>query len=302
MLPGLDPTASRTRCFGNEFRLPRRTSSANTTLRREFAQPRTPLIASSGVTAFYLETSAPEEYSGAMLASVRARLTLWHVGVLALLLVAFSMGLYVLLRENFYERADGILKSVCSATVSILSKELSESGLDELAARDAVKTLNLPEHTLTVLDAQGELLAEKPVGSGARIVFPDSKSLQDGAVHLVTARLPGGELRRVAAIRVTLDPVGPHLYSCDQPVADAAVGRARGRPPDPGHRGSVRIAAGSHRRLVPGPEKSGARVDHVRTGLAHRRPESGSAPDGGQSGRRDSARSSPAPSTICWRA
>jgi two-component system OmpR family sensor kinase len=143
-----------------------------------------------------------------MLASVRARLTLWHVGVLALLLVAFSMGLYVLLRENFYERADGILKSVCSATVSILSKELSESGLDELAARDAVKTLNLPEHTLTVLDAQGELLAEKPVGSGARIVFPDTKSLQDGAVHLVTVRLPGGELRRVAAIRVTLDPVG----------------------------------------------------------------------------------------------
>jgi heavy metal sensor kinase len=143
-----------------------------------------------------------------MFASVRARLTLWHVGVLALLLVAFSMGLYVLLRDNFYERADGILKSVCSATISILGKELSESGLDELAARDAVKTLNLPEHTLTILDAQGGLLAEKPVGSSARIAFPDAISLQDGAVHLATVRVAEGELRRVAAIRVTLDPVG----------------------------------------------------------------------------------------------
>src|SRR5260370_26502941 len=109
-----------------------------------------------------------------MFDSVRVRLTLWHVGILALLLGTLSAGLYVLLRDNFYERADGILKSVCSATISILGKELSESGLDELAARDAVKTLNLPEHTLAVLDAQGGLLAEKPVGSGTRIAFPDT--------------------------------------------------------------------------------------------------------------------------------
>jgi two-component system, OmpR family, sensor kinase len=143
-----------------------------------------------------------------MFASVRARLTMWHVGVLALLLVSFSMGLYVLLRDNFYQRADGILKSVCSAAVSILGKELSESGLDELAARDAVKTLNLPEHTLAILDSQGGLLAEKPVGSSERIPSPDTSSLQDGDVHLATVRLAGGELRRVAAIRVTLDPVG----------------------------------------------------------------------------------------------
>jgi two-component system OmpR family sensor kinase len=143
-----------------------------------------------------------------MFGSVRARLTLWHVGVLALLLVGFSLGLYVLLRDNFYERADGILKSVCSATVSILTKELSESGLDELAARDAVKTLNLPEHTLAILDAQGGLLAEKPVGISELIRFPVASELEDGAIHLATVTMTGGDLRRVAAVRVTLDPVG----------------------------------------------------------------------------------------------
>src|ERR1700752_877395 len=111
-----------------------------------------------------------------MFDSVRVRLTLWHVGVLALLLGTLSAGLYVLLRDNFYERADGILKSVCTATVSILGKELSESGLDELAARDAVKTLNFPEHTLAIFDSQGSLLAEKPVGSSARVAAPDADS------------------------------------------------------------------------------------------------------------------------------
>ena len=147
-------------------------------------------------------------YTGSMFDSVRVRLTLWHVGVLALLLVAFNMGLYVLLRENFYERADGILKSVCSATVSILGKELSESGLDELAARDAVKTLNFPEHTLAIFDSQGSLLAEKPVGSSTRVTWPDGGALGDGQIHLATVRVSGEELRRVAATRVVLDPVG----------------------------------------------------------------------------------------------
>ncbi len=145
-----------------------------------------------------------------MFDSVRVRLTLWHVGVLALLLGTLSAGLYVLLRQNFYERADGILKSVCSATVSILGKELSESGLDELAARDAVKTLNLPDHTLAIFDAQEDLLAEKPAGSSERIALPRRELLRGDSVYLDTVRATGGEgeLRRLAAVRVTLQPMG----------------------------------------------------------------------------------------------
>jgi len=145
-----------------------------------------------------------------MFDSVRVRLTLWHVTVLALLLGTLSAGLYALLRQNFFDRADGILKSVCSATVSILGKELSESGLDELAARDAVKTLNFTDHTLAIFDARGDLLAEKPAGASERIAPPRGDLLPDGDVYLATIRATGGEgeLRRVAALRVTLQPVG----------------------------------------------------------------------------------------------
>jgi len=145
-----------------------------------------------------------------MLRSARLRLTAWHVGVLALLLTSACLGLYTLLRHNYYDRADGVLTSVDTATVSMLGHQLSESGLDELAARDAVKTLNFPEHTLAIFDAQGDLLAEKPVGSTDRIPLPTAAHLADGKISLYTARslVNPSDLRRVAALRVTLDPSG----------------------------------------------------------------------------------------------
>jgi two-component system OmpR family sensor kinase len=145
-----------------------------------------------------------------MLRSARLRLTAWHVGVLALLLTSACFGLYTLLRHNYFDRADGVLTSVDTATVSMLAHQLSESGLDELAARDAVKTLNFPEHTLAIFDAQGDLLAEKPIGSSERIPLPAQGRLKDDVIDLYTARslLNPSDVRRVAALRVTLDPMG----------------------------------------------------------------------------------------------
>jgi len=145
-----------------------------------------------------------------MLDSVRLRLTLWHVGLLALLLIAFSAGSYSLMRRHFYERADGILMSVASATISILREELSESGIDELASRKAVRTLNFPEHTLAIFDADGDLLIEKPVGSSQQAPLPARDLLKDGVVLLYTTSPAGAnrEQRRVAALRVALEPVG----------------------------------------------------------------------------------------------
>ena len=79
-----------------------------------------------------------------MFDSVRIRLTLWYMGLLALLLVTFSAGVYAVLWRNFMERAERrAALGASDATISILDKELSETGLDELAARDTVKALNL---------------------------------------------------------------------------------------------------------------------------------------------------------------
>jgi two-component system, OmpR family, sensor kinase len=145
-----------------------------------------------------------------MIKSARVRLTMWHVGIVALLLITFCLGLYVVLRKNFYARADNVLTSVDAATVAMLGDQLSESGLDELAARDAVKTLNFPEYTLAIFDSQGDLLAEKPVGSSERVPLPDAPHLRSDQVYLYTIKANGSssDLRRAAALRVTLEPSG----------------------------------------------------------------------------------------------
>jgi heavy metal sensor kinase len=149
-----------------------------------------------------------------MFRSARLRLTAWHVGILALLLTTACLGLYTLLRHNYFDRADSVLTSVDSATVSMLGHQLSESGLDELAARDAVNILNFPEHTLAIFDSQGDLLAEKPVGSSERVPLLNPQQLTDGKIHLYTARSLTNQydLRRVAVLRVTLDPLGRSYF------------------------------------------------------------------------------------------
>src|SRR5205085_7736788 len=111
-----------------------------------------------------------------MFDSVRVRITMWFVGILALLLVTFSAGVYYILYRNFLERADGVLHSVSTAITSILQKELSENGLDELAAREAVAALNFPEYRIEIFDSSGELLAERPSGSHNLVNVPLSQS------------------------------------------------------------------------------------------------------------------------------
>jgi two-component system OmpR family sensor kinase len=145
--------------------------------------------------------------------SARFRLTLWQVVIVALLLAAFILPLYTLLRRNFFAREDAILSSVDSATIAILGKEVSESGIDELAARDAVNTLTFPDHTLAIFDQDRILMAEYPVGSSLSVPLPPSNSLSDGQILLYTVKTgQNGETRRVAAVRVTIEPTGRSYF------------------------------------------------------------------------------------------
>ncbi len=144
-----------------------------------------------------------------MFDSVRVRLTLWYMGILALLLLTFSAGVYAILWHNFMERADSVLRSVSSAITSILEKELSESGLDELAARETVKALNFPSFTIEIFDGAGDLLAERPAGSRRYIPEFDWRSLPIGELRIATMSpsSPGAEPRRAAMTRVSLPPM-----------------------------------------------------------------------------------------------
>jgi heavy metal sensor kinase len=142
-----------------------------------------------------------------MFDSVRERLTLWYMGILALLLLTFSAGVYGILWRNFMERADSLLRSVNSAVASLLEKELSENGLDDLAARDTVEGLNFPEYTIGIFDGAGELLAERPVGSHRQLDPRTFARLKLGETRIETSTSPGAEQRRMAITHVALAPM-----------------------------------------------------------------------------------------------
>src|SRR5215468_4928602 len=97
-----------------------------------------------------------------MLDSIRTRLTLWHVGVLALALIVFSAGVYLLLASNLRSRMDEGLRAASESIAISLVRERAEGDSEAEAAQSAVNDLHLLNQAMAVFDAEGRLLAEKP--------------------------------------------------------------------------------------------------------------------------------------------
>lgn len=147
-----------------------------------------------------------------MFDSVRLRLTLWHVGVFFVILVSFSSGVYLFVRGHFFERADGVLRSLGSATISIMRQGLSEGSPEGVAARKALVALEFPRHSITIVDGHGNLIAERPPGITARIPWPaQARNLPTDRkfrMFVVNTSDASRELRRIAVQRVVMEPNG----------------------------------------------------------------------------------------------
>ena len=145
-----------------------------------------------------------------MIDSVRARLTLWHAGVFAVLMASFGIGVYLFLRAHFFERADGILRSLGSATISILADKLNESGNEEAAAKKAVAILGFPKHSITIFNEQGRIIADKPAGVSAQLPVPALDLPLDRKFHMFSERTLDAEREflRVAVQRARVEPSG----------------------------------------------------------------------------------------------
>ena len=100
-----------------------------------------------------------------MLDSMRIRLTLWHAGVLALVLLVFSAGVYALLARNLQRRTDAGIDAALAAMKHLLAYERAEGDTELEAARNTVAELRYPQTALAVYTADGQLLAETRFGS-----------------------------------------------------------------------------------------------------------------------------------------
>ncbi len=180
-----------------------------------------------------------------MLDSVRIRLTLWYVGVLALVLLAFSVGVYALLARSLSERLDGGLRASLEAMASTFARDLAEEEaeaaggtqaeeeteadeetqvegeakdkgeIEKEAALGTVEELNSPDQAIAIFDAQGRLLVERAARGDLHARLPSFDFISDESVRLFT--LPGeqGDKRdgvRIAVRRVQANTTGaPYL-------------------------------------------------------------------------------------------
>jgi len=101
-----------------------------------------------------------------MLNSVRVRLTLWHAGAVACVLLILASGTYLLLRQNSIRRVDSSLVDVANGFLATVQAELrdaheSETFRDCVAA--AIQEHSYRETAFSVFDAQGKLILASPL-------------------------------------------------------------------------------------------------------------------------------------------
>ena len=89
---------------------------------------------------------------------IRARLTLWYVAVLALVLLVFSAGVLWLQARFSRAQFDEELTTLATTVSSALRAELAESHRLERAASETREDFNIPNRTIAILDGDGRLV------------------------------------------------------------------------------------------------------------------------------------------------
>lgn len=127
-----------------------------------------------------------------MFNSVRARLTLWCVGIYGLLLLLFSVGVYALAARGLHDRIDAGLRSFSDAAEVSLIRETAEGETPQEAAVSTVEELNvLPDQAIVIFSQDGRLLAQRGVTSSQFAERPPTNQpVQPASLDASLARIP----------------------------------------------------------------------------------------------------------------
>ncbi len=145
-----------------------------------------------------------------MLESVRARLTLWYVSLLAAVLVTFSLVVYSLLARALDARVDDGLRAVLDVARTSLTHDAAEGQDPGDAARSTVAELSNRTEHVAVFDAAGRLLSRGTDGGPADLRIPAPAAVAEGAVLLYDVPEEAGDddFHRVALTRAVIPPAG----------------------------------------------------------------------------------------------
>lgn len=156
-----------------------------------------------------------------MINTVRGRLTLWYVSVLALILVAFGVAVYVMLSRALYRRVDEALRSTLEISITSLTHDAQEGQSIQSAAQSTAAELSHPQQAMMIFDGEGRLLAEHPYEEGLHIRLPDLGAIPADEVYLYTVagESKADDRHRLAVRRVRILPADtPYIILTSQPL------------------------------------------------------------------------------------
>jgi two-component system OmpR family sensor kinase len=155
--------------------------------------------------------------------SVRGRLTLFYVSVLAVALVIVCGLIYLLLARALFVRVDENLRAGVRIAMTSLSNDLGEGQDYEDAARSTAAEQASSEQMLAIFDPAGRLIAESGRDGDLVIALPPRSDIPDSGELLQTVvESDGDDRHRLAFRRVSLPPaeytvvVGADLEPMDE--------------------------------------------------------------------------------------
>jgi len=135
------------------------------------------------------------------LRSIRLRLTLWYVFLLALILAAFSAGIYLTLRHNLYDNLDDSIQNRANVLLDIVRYEGNRPTLTGVVSSNDP---NQGESFVRVFDASGELTFDNSAAVGD--VPIDGRAVESALVgKTITRSINVGEAFRVRTLPIERD-------------------------------------------------------------------------------------------------
>jgi two-component system, OmpR family, sensor kinase len=174
-----------------------------------------------------------------MFRSMRARLTLWYTGVLALVLILFSLVTYASLVRAAQRRTDNSLGEAANSFISTVSTEANDEGLSAAeAAKEAADAFYSSDRAVIVYDDQQQVIAMSGLPQSLSHINNWSSISQDrefaallaaanSAPSYATANVSDDDLRAV----VSLFEIKGRQYKVlmVQPLREQAAGLALAR-------------------------------------------------------------------------
>src|SRR5688572_24360102 len=102
--------------------------------------------------------------------SLRMKLTILNSGVLLLMLLLFSIGVYFLSSYKFYARFDDQIVQTIDGIADFMKHEEAEGESIEIAVKSLMADFEFSQLNVSIFDGSGRRLMEKPANNGLKFL------------------------------------------------------------------------------------------------------------------------------------